>query len=174
MKKIIKLFMENCGEIFSSDTTSIICLLNKKGDILDMNSTFVELAGGKSGINMKDFLVSSSYRQFLSLLSCKSKRKVILNFHFNIMDLPLSYNCRIIPVENEGIIFYGETVPPLDQKAVTQYLKVTNDLAAITRDLQKSRHEVKVLYKELEKYQNHLEKMVEERTRELKLANKKT
>lgn len=145
MSSLITLLAQHGNDVLRHQSKNLIALLDKNGKLLEVNSCITLLQQKLPACEtMFDLLVRSSHVRFREMLEQTLNDHTIHHSKLNVtageLDLPTSYECWVIPVPDERTIFYAEPIPTLDEQAAQEYLKLTNDLSATTRELYKARH----------------------------------
>jgi signal transduction histidine kinase/CheY-like chemotaxis protein len=145
MADLIKQLAEYGPEVLSRHSKSLIALLDEEGTLLEWNERLNELKERLSDVTgLGHLLVSSSNVRLRKLLADALKsntpQHARLNLASNHVDLPISYECWFVPTPEHRVLFYAEVIPALDEKSAQEYLRITNDLSAMTRELHKARH----------------------------------
>lgn len=156
MPTLIPLLAEYGAEVLLQHSRNIIVLLDKRGTLLEWNEQFAALKKHiPNAQKLSDFLVSSSLVQLREMIEQALEQQVVTTSNLNLttseIALPTSYECWLVPTPNEQVIFYAEPIAALDDQAAQEYLKITNDLSATTRELYKIRHTLQTKNKELQK-----------------------
>jgi signal transduction histidine kinase/ActR/RegA family two-component response regulator len=156
MGNIIQLLAEYGADLMIRQSKSLIVLLDADGKLVEWNEALDCLKRKLDDAQyMKQLLVRSSHVRFREMmeqaLDEQTTAHATLNMTAGELDLPVSYESWIVPVPNQRVIFYAEPVPSLDERAAQEYLSITNELSATTRELYKARHSLSAKNLELQK-----------------------
>jgi PAS domain S-box-containing protein len=161
MTTLRDLFPEPVGELFVQSGDLLLAIVRSEGTLIEWNRALEIIAKNlKPGDEIFELLVESSavrFRNFLKYVREKESDTAV-TFHFTpgSYALPSSFSCRLIPLNDEELLLYGQPVPELDQKEAEEYLLLTNELAATTRELERATYSLEQRTKELEAANNEL------------------
>jgi diguanylate cyclase (GGDEF)-like protein len=155
MIELISLLAQYGADILLRHSKCLLVLLDREGRLIAQNAPMQELHVQCPHIpTIQPLLISSSRARFQTALNDtlahQSSQQAVLNFAANELHLPTSYECYFIPLPDEHILLYAEPLPPLDERTIYEHVKITNDLAITTRELQKARHELLLRQQALE------------------------
>jgi diguanylate cyclase (GGDEF)-like protein len=155
MVDLISLFTQYGADILLRHSKCLLVLLDREGSLIEQNVPMQELHEQLPHIHtIQPLLISSSQARLQAVLqdtlAHKSLQQAVLNFAPNELHLPTSYECYFIPLPDEQILLYAEPLPPLDERTIYEHVKITNELAITTRELQKARHELLLRQQALE------------------------
>ncbi len=156
MGNIIQLLAQYGADLIIRQSKNVIVLLDTDGALLEWNEAFDCLKRKLDDAQyMKQLLVRSSHVRFREMMEQALGEQTTAHSTLNItageLDLPVSYESWIVPLPDQRIIFYAEPVPSLDERAAQEYLSITNELSATTRELYKARHSLSSKNLELQK-----------------------
>jgi diguanylate cyclase (GGDEF)-like protein len=155
MIELISLLSQYGADILLRHSKCLLALLDREGKVLAQNTPMQELYAQISHTStVHALLVASSRARFQTVLNDtltqQQQQQSVLNFVANDLHLPTSYECYFIPLPDEHVLLYAEPLPPLDERTIYEHVKITNDLAITTRELQKARHELLLRQQALE------------------------
>ena len=135
----------HAGKLLIERSESLIALITKQGELIEWSESLGQVLARRPGIdNLLPLLDPSSRTRFLTLLqdaiSAQRAGPVTLNFTDSPISIPQSYRCYADCTLDAQIVLLAEPIPPLDQRAVEEYMQVTSELSNTTRTLQKVRY----------------------------------
>jgi diguanylate cyclase (GGDEF)-like protein len=156
MIELVSLFNQYGADILLRHSKCLLVLLDREGNLIEQNAPVQELqAHIPKGQSMHLLLIPNSRARFQAVLNdtltYQSLQQAVLNFATSeLHHLPTSYECYFIPLPDGHILMYAEPLPPLDERTIYEHVKITNELAITTRELQKARHELLLRQQALE------------------------
>lgn len=141
------LFHPGIAEIFLDDSEVVLAVLSSDGEALEWNAAFRKIAGEPyTEMNVAELMTVASQSRFMRLLREEdentSREPITLHFSLDPAGLPVSYRCRLRRLDGGLRLFIGEPLSELNQREAREYLVVTNELAAATRELQKTKFQL--------------------------------
>lgn len=152
--QLVLFLLEYGADVLLHHTACPIALLDQYGFLLEWNASMSQLkASPRDADNVYQLVVSSSQprlREMLrTALAGQRGRRETLHFVTNDEGLPSSYECHVVSVPDNRVLFFADPLPPLNEQSVKAYVQVTNELAVTTRELQKAQHELLLREQEL-------------------------
>ena len=157
-------FTEQTRGFFQSETRMLLGIMDQDCRLSQWNQSFSEfLPALDTEPCLYSHLVASSHHNLKTIISSSKNvidcQKIILNFSSDEISLPDSYAAFIMPIKKDLYLLFAEPLPHLDKKAAEDYLKITNQFSAITRELQKTRHDLLLKQQEYEQAMKELERV---------------
>lgn len=147
MSGLIDRLVAHGGAPLIEQGQSLVVQIDRGGQLVEWNPSLqliLDLVPDTT--SLFDLLDSSSrprmVQQIEQALANRPASAVVLNFSAGPTDLPRSYSCRLLALPGQQLIMLAEPLAPLDPQAAQEYMRVTNDLAMTTRNLQKTRYEL--------------------------------
>ncbi|NTV66047.1 MAG: sensor domain-containing diguanylate cyclase [Oscillochloris sp.] len=128
-------------------SSCLIALIDAHGELIEANAHLRQLmASCPNQTSIYAFLEPNSRKRFQQQLTraLHKERSEPTRLHFTDSPLAIaqSYRCFVLPASSSQVVLLAEPIAPLDQRAAEEYIHVTNELAATTRALQKTSHEL--------------------------------
>lgn len=170
--------LEYGSKLLLEHSQCLVALVDLSGKLIEWNTSLANLVGMVPRADTFSTLLDpNSCLRFLNLiqqtLAEQQAGPVILNFVKSPTALPLSYRCHMVRAYDAHLVLLAEPIAPLDQQTAEQYLRVNNELAITTRNLQRASHELEQKQHLLENTLAQLEQIAQ--TDELtRLFNRRT
>jgi diguanylate cyclase (GGDEF)-like protein len=147
MSRLIDRLVAHGGAALIEQGQSLAAQIDRGGRLVEWNPSLQQILDlVPNAASLFDLLDSSSrprlVQQIAEAIANRLASAVILNFSAGPADLPRSYSCHLLALPSQQLIMLAEPLAPLDPQAAQEYMRVTNDLAMTTRNLQKTRYEL--------------------------------
>jgi diguanylate cyclase (GGDEF)-like protein len=155
MTTLLALLSGPVGELLLQQTHTQLMVIDRRGMLLAWSaSVSARLARHARSTQIFDLLESSSRPRLSEQIGRTQagtlSEPIILNFSSGETQLPESYQCFLLGLLGGDLLLLAEPMMPLDHTSAQEYLRVTNDLAATTRELQKVRSDLERKQRDLE------------------------
>ncbi len=164
MSQFSPYLIAHAGKLLIERSESLIALMTKHGELIEWNESLSQVLARRPGIdNLIPLLDPSSRTRFLALIQQADSEQragpITLNFTDSPIAIPQSYRCYADGTPDAQVILLAEPIPPLDQRAVEEYMQVTSELSNTTRTLQKVRYHLEQKQHLLEEALAQIEKI---------------
>ncbi len=167
MNDLFALFSEHASGWLIHDSSLLIAVLDRHGNFIECNNR-LELLRSQTpqSDSVSDLVITSGKPRIKEMLqrslSTDTPTHENLDFANGSERLPSSYVCHILPVQPDRALLICEPMPPLSTQAAQEYVQLTNEFATVTRELQKTKHELNLKNQRLEDLTAKLEQRVKE------------
>ncbi|MEI7644770.1 MAG: GGDEF domain-containing protein [Chloroflexales bacterium] len=164
MSQFSPYLIAHAGKLLIERSESLIALITKHGELIEWSESLGQVLARRPGIDsLLPLLDPSSRTRFLTLIqqaiTAQRAGPITLNFIDSPIAIPQSYRCYADCTLDAQIVLLAEPIPPLDQRAVEEYMQVTSELSTTTRTLQKVRHHLEQKQQLLEDALAQIEKI---------------
>ncbi len=164
MSGLIGRLVAHGGAPLIEQSQSLIAQLDRGGQLIEWNTSVQHILDSTPGaVSVPELLDASSRTRFMHLIEQALAQQltgpIMLNFNAGSAALPHSYSVRLIALPDAQLILLAEPLAPLDTQSAQEYMRITNELATTTRNLQKARYELTKKQQQLEQALNQLEQL---------------
>lgn len=165
MSDIISSLTAHGRHLLLEHTRCLIVLLDRDGTILEQNHSFknLHMQLPRRRTSIYHVLEHNSLGRFHELLDKTinggTGERVTLHFSAGESGLPTSYECRMVALPEDRLLFFADPIPALNEKAVHEYVHVTNELALKNRELQRAKYELTRKHRALEEALRQIERL---------------